>query len=54
MYITISRIPNGYRVKDDNGNFMRYYDYSKRESLARFKALHGYKGKHGITIIDLT
>ena len=53
MYITIYKIPGGYRVKDSIGHFMRYYDYSKRESLARFKAAFGYKYKHNITIIEI-
>lgn len=52
--IRISRINGWLIIEDDQGNFMRYLYYSKREALQKFKNQFGYRYVRGVKITDET
>lgn len=51
-YLTVWRIPGGYKIRAEmeiNPNryhSMKYYDYSKREAIRRYRQQFGLVGKH--------
>lgn len=45
--VYISVIPGGYKIKcSEKSFFMRYYDYSKKEVIQRFRISNDLQHKH--------
>lgn len=55
MNIYIRKNNEGYYIiTSDQGKRLMYLYYTKREVIKRYKAVHGWTGKHGINIVDYT